>query len=58
MGDSTCSRLALVTGITGQDGYYLASRLANYGYRVIGTSRTFKCSSLPHLKELMTVTLS
>ena len=35
MGDSTCSQLALVTGMTGQDRYYLASRLANHGYRVL-----------------------
>ncbi len=50
---STCSRVALVTGITGQDGYYLASQLVNDGYRVIGTSRTLECKSLPRLKEFI-----
>jgi GDPmannose 4,6-dehydratase len=30
----------LVTGITGQDGAYLAEQLAGRGYRVVGTSRT------------------
>ena len=53
MGDSTCSHLALVTGITGQDGYYLASCLANHGYRVVGTSRNLECRSLPRLKKLI-----
>ncbi len=30
---------ALITGITGQDGVYLASFLARRGYRVVGTTR-------------------
>lgn len=32
-------KTALVTGITGQDGTYLAEQLATRGYRVVGTSR-------------------
>jgi GDPmannose 4,6-dehydratase len=34
---------ALITGITGQDGAYLASFLLNRGYQVYGTYR--RCSS-------------
>jgi len=30
---------AIITGITGQDGYYLSRHLIKSGYRVIGTSR-------------------
>jgi GDPmannose 4,6-dehydratase len=33
-------KTALVTGVMGQDGSYLASLLAERGYRVVGTSRT------------------
>ena len=33
-------KTALVTGVTGQDGYFLAGLLLEKGYRVIGTSRT------------------
>jgi len=32
-------RVALVTGVTGQDGSYLAEQLLARGYRVVGTSR-------------------
>jgi GDPmannose 4,6-dehydratase len=35
-------KTALITGITGQDGYYLSRQLISAGYRVIGTSR-FDC---------------
>ena len=44
-------RIALVTGITGQDAYYLASHLINSGYKVIGTSRSVVNSS--RLQELI-----
>ena len=33
---------ALVTGVTGQDGYYLARLLLSKGYRVLGQSRNIK----------------
>ena len=46
-----CSQLALVTGITGQDGYYLASHLANLGCQVVGTSRSG--DSHHHLEKLI-----
>ena len=32
-------KTALITGITGQDGSYLASLLLSKGYEVVGTSR-------------------
>jgi len=32
-------KTALIFGVTGQDGYYLAMHLRSIGYRVIGTSR-------------------
>jgi GDPmannose 4,6-dehydratase len=35
-------KTALVTGVTGQDGAYLAEQLAGRGYRVVGTSRTLR----------------
>lgn len=35
----TSRRVALITGITGQDGSYLAELLVAKGYRVIGTAR-------------------
>jgi GDPmannose 4,6-dehydratase len=38
MGDSS-GKVAVVTGITGQDGAYLAEFLLNRGYRVVGTFR-------------------
>lgn len=34
------TRTALITGVTGQDGAYLARFLLGRGYRVVGTSRT------------------
>lgn len=33
---------ALITGVTGQDGYYLARLLLTKGYRVVGQSRNIK----------------
>ena len=51
MVNSACPQLALVTGITGQDGYYLASHLANLGCQVVGTSRSG--ASHPHLEKLI-----
>ena len=32
-------KVALITGISGQDGYYLSRLLLDLGYQVIGTSR-------------------
>ena len=39
MPDTPADRTALVTGITGQDGYYLARHLLDHGYRVHGLVR-------------------
>jgi GDPmannose 4,6-dehydratase len=42
-------KTALITGVSGQDGSYLAELLIGKGYRVIGTSRDpEKAMSLPH----------
>jgi GDPmannose 4,6-dehydratase len=37
------SRRALITGINGQDGSYLAELLLDQGYRVMGTVRRYPC---------------
>lgn len=45
---------ALITGITGQDGGYLAEHLLGLGYRVVGVTRrtsTFTGSRIQHLRE-------
>jgi GDPmannose 4,6-dehydratase len=34
-------KTALITGATGQDGFYLAQQLVSNGYKVVGTSRTY-----------------
>lgn len=39
MGSSFPMPTALITGITGQDGAYLAQLLVSKGYRIVGTSR-------------------
>ena len=38
-------KTALITGITGQDGSYLAKLLIEKGYRVIGTVRSYRCAN-------------
>lgn len=43
---------ALIIGITGQDGAYLARHLLDLGYEVIGSSRDARASSLGGLKAL------
>jgi GDPmannose 4,6-dehydratase len=32
-------KTALITGVTGQDGFYLAEQLVAKGYRIIGAAR-------------------
>ena len=45
---SGTSPKALITGIGGQDGYYLAARLCQLGYSVVGTShRPDAAATLP-----------
>ena len=43
---------AVITGITGQDGCYLAAHLIERGYRIIGTTRKASSSGLYGLKRL------
>lgn len=43
---------ALICGISGQDGAYLARHLLGNGYEVIGTSRDAQLSSFVNLKKL------
>jgi len=46
------SKTALITGITGQDGSYLAELLLDKGYRVIGINRRTSTSNLERIKHL------
>lgn len=46
------TRTALVTGISGQDGAYLAQFLLAKGYRVVGALRRSSRSAIPRLIEL------
>lgn len=43
---------ALITGVTGQDGAYLAQLLLSKGYLVIGTSRDAEMTGFSNLKRL------
>lgn len=45
-------KTALITGITGQDGSYLAKHLLGLGYQVIGASRDVDGARLANLKTL------
>lgn len=45
-------RTALICGISGQDGAYLAAHLLGLGYRVIGTSRDAQASRFEGLVRL------
>lgn len=45
-------KTAFITGVSGQDGAYLAALLLGKGYRVIGLTRTYTSSSLTGLKYL------
>ena len=46
------NRTALIFGISGQDGAYLAKLLLDKGYRVIGTSRDAQVASFTNLRRL------
>ena len=46
------NKTALITGITGQDGAYLAQLLLKKGYRIIGCKRRSTSGVLWRLKEL------
>ncbi len=45
-------KTAIITGISGQDGSYLAQLLNSKGYKVIGTTRSYTLSSYSGLKYL------
>ncbi len=45
-------RTALICGISGQDGAYLAQLLLSKGYRVIGTARDAQMSRFENLERL------
>jgi GDPmannose 4,6-dehydratase len=45
-------KTALITGITGQDGCYLAKHLLSLGYRVVGTSRDAEVARAGNLSAL------
>lgn len=49
---ATQARTALICGISGQDGAYLAQLLLGKGYRVVGTSRDAQMSNFGHLHRL------
>ena len=49
---SSQRRTALICGITGQDGCYLAAHLLGFGYRVVGTSRDAAPARLGGLRQL------
>lgn len=46
------SKTALICGVTGQDGAYLAQLLLSKGYKVIGTSRDAEASTFYNLDKL------
>ncbi len=48
----TMSKRALIMGISGQDGAYLAQLLLEKGYEVHGTSRDYEASSFRNLQTL------
>ena len=50
--NSVTSRTALICGISGQDGAWLAQLLLGKGYRVVGTARDAQMSSLANLDHL------
>ena len=45
-------KIALITGIFGQDGAYLAKLLLQKKYKVIGTSKTISIKNVWRLKKL------
>ena len=45
-------KIALITGISGQDGSYLAQFLLNKNYKIIGTSRKINSNNFWRLKRL------
>jgi GDPmannose 4,6-dehydratase len=48
----TVSKTALIAGVTGQDGAYLARHLLQQGYQVVGTSRDSQACNTSRLERL------
>ena len=46
------TKTALIAGVTGQDGAYLAHHLLSLGYRVVGSSRDAQMANLSRLERL------
>ena len=46
------SKTALIAGVTGQDGAYLAHHLLALGYRVVGSSRDAQMADSSRLERL------
>ena len=53
MNNKTANKTACVTGITGQDGSYLAASLLSRGYRVIGLHRRSSTNNFTRVKEFI-----
>ena len=53
MNNKTANKTACVTGITGQDGSYLAASLLSRGYRVIGLHRRSSTNNFIRIKEFI-----
>lgn len=53
MSNGASTRVALVTGVTGQDGSYLAELLLDSGYRVVGTTRSRKPDRLSRIAHIV-----
>jgi GDPmannose 4,6-dehydratase len=51
-GGAAGRKTALITGVSGQDGAYLARLLLNKGYRVVGAVRRTSASATARLEEL------
>ena len=47
------SKTALITGITGQDGSYLAEFLLNKGYRVYGLIRRLSTPNISRISQII-----
>ncbi|HUS62283.1 MAG TPA: GDP-mannose 4,6-dehydratase, partial [Acidimicrobiales bacterium] len=55
---STITKRAVITGITGQDGSYLAELLLDQGYEVIGVARrasTVNFERIFHIQDKITL---
>jgi len=52
------AKTALITGVTGQDGAYLARLLLGKGYRVFGTERAQQPSERARLEWLASTAVS